>query len=199
MATNDDPFSDRSELVISLWTCICALPNYLRQVTIIVCNLQNISNLEIGQLKLDLMQLRHLTLQWYQQYRAHIQDTNFCPSRRLADSDKQLEALGLCFTCLIIMDRLIFALDTSAGASYEDEAQSLATSLVSIEQSALFINGRAEIFMALKMHVAETTRITAESWSKCKTTMKGSLRNWSSTIPKAVFTQWCQMTGWKTY
>ncbi|GAM37171.1 hypothetical protein TCE0_022f06860 [Talaromyces pinophilus] len=193
MATKDHPFSDRSDLVISLWSCICSLPKYLRRVTDIVCTSPNTSNLAICQLKLDLFRLYQSISQWHQEYQVHSWDNELHPSRSPADADKQFEALGFCFTCLIVTNRLIFALDPSAGATYEYEAQKLAADLVTIEQNALSVNGRAELFMALKMHVAKATRATAETWRECTTNTIGS------TIPQSVFTEWCQLTGWKTY
>lgn len=189
VATTDNSFSDRSELVISLWIRICPLPRYLQRVTDIVCNSSNISDLAISQLKLDLIRLHRSIWQWHQEYISQGRDVYFHVSRSSTDADKQFEALGFCFACLMITNRLIFSLNPLAGASYEDEAQKLAADLVTIEQNALSINGRAEVFMALKMHVARATRVTAETWRECKT----------STIPKAVFTEWCQLTGWKTY
>lgn len=198
VSINDSPFSDRCGLVISLWTCVCSIPKCLRRVTNIVCNSQNVTDSTFHQLKLDLYQVRESISQWYRQYQTYSQDYELGSSIRLEEGDKQLEALGVCFTCLIIMNRLIFAIDPSGEECCEDEAQRLATQIVSIDKNALSINARAELFMGLKVHVANTTQATAKRWSQCKITMKNSVRPASSPIPKLVFSEWLQLHGWKT-
>jgi hypothetical protein len=190
----DHPFSDRTELIVSMWTTAACLPGYLQTVIDIICN-PSIA-VEVKSIKTNLKRLAQSLSQWQKRYQVYSAHNRLDGFHKHADADKEYEALGFSLTCLTITNRLIYALDPLTETAFEEEAQELAAQVVAVEQNASSINARAKLFMPLKVHVAGTTRLTAEKWRKGR--LGCSMQSDNCTLPKVVFVEWCHLTGWKT-
>ncbi|KAI5456086.1 hypothetical protein BGZ63DRAFT_397387 [Mariannaea sp. PMI_226] len=198
---NDSSFSDRCDLVISLWNCVCRLPYHLQQtLDILSARKELILKDRFRTLQADLRQVRHSILQWCNEYHQHSlsMNRNITMDESL-EKEKQEEALGFGLTCLIISNRLIFALDPAAEMSSENEAQSLAARILDIGGSKASRASRGQLFLPLKIHVANTTRATAQSWRSWTNISDASLSPSANlcTLSRRIFVEWCQLTGWK--
>jgi hypothetical protein len=144
-----------------------------------------------------LKHLLHSISEWHSQYNIYAQSLASHSHGNPADAEKQYEALAFCFTCLIITNRLIYALDPEAEFAHEGEAQRLAAEIEDVERSAMSINARAKLFLPLKMHVAGTARSTAAKWRDYGMSRRMTREERSPMMEKEVFGEWCVMIGWK--
>lgn len=162
-----------------------------------VCGTHDNSSTAINQLNFDLAELRRSLFEWCQKYNQYTKKGHSELPRTRDGKGKQFEVLGLCFTCLIIVDRLIFALDPLQQLASEEEAQKLAAQVVTMEQDAISVKDLADLFMALKVHVAKATMATANRWREGRDTLKAVLGSNACPISEEIFVNWCESIGWK--
>ena len=115
--------------------------------------------------------------------------------------DKRYETLGVCMTVLVVLNRLIVALDPHMELLIEDETRSFASQILTLEQEASATNARAGLFMAFKRKAALATLASESEWrlsakKVCERKALGeSPVNGNWFIGKSAFEYWCHLQG----
>ena len=191
-------FSSRSEIVISLWTIIGAVPGLFRDITEAVCESKALTLLEIDQLTFRARQLSSQLSQWHQKYEELIVYTNLQDTPENTETDKHVEILAVYMTCSMKMKRLTLALNPLTGTTIEDETQALADLIMELEKRAYAENPRAAIFMVFKKAMARAIIATEEEWRMSTVPGNGEEhREPTGLIKKEVFERWCNLMGRK--
>ncbi len=129
--------------------------------------------------------------QWYAEYQ-NFRNSRPCPELIENDKisvEKELEALGLFFTGLVILHRLIFALDPSSN--HEKLAQKHARLVIGLNQKTQSFAAQSWLFTVLKVNVAKATQFTAEDWGMERDGLA------ANSLPEPTFLRWCHLLGWK--
>ena len=186
--------------------CIVSVPSLFKETQDAICNTapEDVDTSAIQAVLLHLYQLRKRLVQWRQRYEILLlQDSTRIHYTEEAKFDKRYESLGVCLTNLIILNRLIVALDPLMEPLIEDETQCLASQILHLEKEASIANPRSGLFMALKMVVALATLATEREW-RLDARLDGESiseddRSTGSFRPvtKWVFERWCILKGRK--
>ncbi|KAJ3473916.1 hypothetical protein NLG97_g10073 [Lecanicillium saksenae] len=187
MVVECEPFADRGAFVMTLWKTILPLPRYVGQAAAAVRGSDEDTDRAIARLRLArlleglhdastalLTEISSWDLQSYNMD-AH-------------ENDKPLEARGLLLTALAIVSRLRFAL-CPARPGLEGEAQVAARKILLVNDEAIAMHPRAELYMAMKVHVAQTILATGPSW------LAG---DWAGLdkVPTSALVEWFRRIGW---
>lgn len=172
-----------------MWKSILALPGYTGQVVAAVRGSSRGSSDEAWHLSASLADLREATL-------ALLEETSGSPCalggwRQGQQDPKLMESIGLLQSVLAVVNRLLFALDTAQG-HFESEAQSTAQQILRTNVEAIAIHPRAELYMALKVHVAQSILATGPSWLAVANPGQGGM------VSGELLMDWFRIIGWKT-
>jgi hypothetical protein len=195
----DEPFSDRSEIVISLWTNLLTGPGMFRETTDLICTqkVPNLSTLEnlIGRL------FQHYTciLKWHERWHEYT-DPNECNTNSMQRKasfkpDKQLEVHGTYLSVLILKSRLLVALSPSRFQHLETQAQALATQIMRLREGAYATSPQGGLFMTQTVWIARATMNTAEEWGRVGP--GGRLDGEGGMLERWRFEKWCKALGRK--
>ncbi|KAJ6786710.1 hypothetical protein PWT90_08282 [Aphanocladium album] len=189
MVTRHNPFGDRGSFVMRLWKTIIPLPRYIAQV---LGALQGDD--EHNDHSPERLQLPYLLEGFYNASMTlleEIRDQDLPCHRHEPqhEDDKPLEARGLLLTAVAIVSRLRFAL-CPARADLERDAQAAARNILLVNKEVISIHPRAELYMAMKVQVAQTIRVTEQIW------LTG---DWAGLqrMPSQVLLDWFRLIGWR--
>lgn len=187
MVTEKDPFGDGGSSVMRLWRAILPLPRYIGQVaTALQRDDEDDDNIARR------LQLAHLLESLHNESIALLEEIHDQDPRLYGgdahESDKPLEARGLLLTAVAIVSRLRFAL-CPARAALEGDAQAAAKKILLVNEEAIAIHPRAELYMAMKVHVAQTILATEKTW------LAG---HWAGLeiVPWCALAEWFTLIGW---
>ncbi len=176
---------------------ICHIPRVFAEVETVICRSKEAESLVIEELMFRTRHLREMLVDWRRSYEAILLE-HFNHTSMQAAIDKRYETLGVGLAMLIVLNRLISALNLDLGNELEDESQSLAHQLLDLESQAYASNARAGIFMALKVMVARATIATTTEWRVCTDPEDWNHSNLTRTASRDVFEHWCSLKGRKT-
>lgn len=191
------PFSERSNITISLWITVCHIPRLLNEVDDALESPQNVDLTWVDHLVTRLYHLRTTLMGWLERYDTLI--LNIIPARSSPGlgKDKRHETLGVAMGMLIVLNRSLVALNTSLAMKLEPQTQALATRIMDLQRQAYVVNPRAGLFMAFKIIVAQATLATADEWRACGR-CSDEMGLPRSFIRKEIFDHWCNLKGRKT-
>ncbi len=117
------------------------------------------------------------------------------PSSEEAKEEKRFETLGMCLICLLILRRLIVALNPLGPSALktETEVKGIAEDVLQLEKIAVANNPRAGLFMAFKSLAARATLATTDHW-RISSVVDARVGT-NGLIAKWVFEKWCRMKG----
>lgn len=107
--------------------------------------------------------------------------------------DKRFEILGVCLVNVLVLDRLIVAMDPCVRVDIEEEAQSLARQVVALAEAASRVNPRSGLFMEFKLTAAHAALATEHEWHQFirNAQAEGSI----GPVTKEIFERWCSVKG----
>lgn len=105
--------------------------------------------------------------------------------------EKELEALGLFFAGLVMLNRFVFALDPYLGTNHEELAQKYAITVLKLGQETESFAAQSRLFTVLKVGVARSVQLTAEEW-RVERGCPGA-----APLPQSTFARWCGLLGWR--
>jgi hypothetical protein len=178
---------------MDLWTHVSSVPNCFRRVSDIVCDGKSPDYSVIRQLETKLLQCRSCLYLWRKQLEDQCWQMQQIEVAHQVGGDERFKILGICISNLIILDRLLVALQPFAkGAlSHEANARLLASEMERIERSAVEANARADLFMALKTHVAKSVLETATVWKEYLESQGNVIQTRTGPISRGIFNEWC--------
>ena len=183
-----------SSIIVSLWITISPIPSLFKDVQNAVCmskdtDPRNIRNLLVRaqEIRALLSEWRHRFDNWYSSYSSSVQ----------LEEGTEYETLGIFMANTIMLNRMSTSLDIRAGSELEDEAQSLARTILEIQRRANIANPRTSLFMAFKAVVAEATINTKNEWQQAMGLELEDHAGASSIISRHVFEHWVNLKGRK--
>ena len=193
MIVPDSTFTDRSPIVISLWSRIVHSASLFKDVTSIIYGQEGYSQARVETLIRDGLRTRESIIRWRR-------DFDNVPETTTQDQyNKRYQILGVCLSCLALLNRLIGAIDPSRRTDFENESQALASEVARMENEASFKNPVAGFFLSQKMSIAQSILDSAGTWKDDiqdgpkESHMQGNL------IEKWRFERWCEVLGRATY
>lgn len=183
-----------SSIIVSLWITISPIPSLFKDVQNAVCmskdaDLGNIRNLLLRarDIRALLSEWRHQFDSWFSSYSSSVQ----------LEEGTEYETLGIFMANTIMLNRMSTSLDIRAGSELEDEAQSLARTILEIQRRANVTNPRTSLFMAFKAVVAEATIGTKNEWQQAMGLELEGHAGANSIISRHVFERWVNLKGRK--
>ena len=171
---------------MSLWATICPIPNLFADVQHIICLSQDPESTVISDLRYRACEIRTQLWNWRQRF-----DNTLTEHDDVLD--KRFEILGVCLVNVLVLDRLIVAMDPCVGADIEEEAQSLARQVVVLAEAASRVNPRAGLFMEFKLTAAHAALVTEQEWYLFIQNAQGEGSN--GPVTKEIFERWCSVKG----
>ena len=188
--------SDSSEIVISLWTIVSAIPSLFKDVQYAVCSSTDIDMPTIRSLFTRLRETRAMLLHWHSQF----EQLTFSPNPNSTENfktDKHYETLGVYLVNMILVNRLSVSLNTHMGSDLEDETQDLARRIFYLVHKAAAMYPRASLFMAFKSIAAQAALDTKDEWHRAT---RRSVENYVPATPlisSQIFGRWVSLKGRK--
>ena len=186
LACHEKGLTDCSKLVVSLWATISPIPNIFADVQQIICFSQEPDSRDISELMYRACEIRSHLWSWRQRFDDSLPEHDDV-------LDKRFEILGVCLVNVLVLDRLIVAMDPSMGEDIEEEAQSLARQVVVLAEAASRVNPRAGLFMEFKLTAAHAALATEHEWSLSVRNAQGE--GSSGPVTKKIFERWCSVKG----
>ncbi|KAF2237719.1 hypothetical protein EV356DRAFT_510724 [Viridothelium virens] len=196
MAIGGDKFGSRSQLSISLWMMKYRVPGLMRRTTELVCSDKHVDPCDVERLLQEARDLRKRFQEWRFTYDC-IMENRTRQTMRSCEYNKARNLLAVCVTDLVLMARIIFALDPVNSSEMEDEAQAMGGLIVALEQEAATISVTAALFMTQKLAVAQAIMATEHDWRKATWQQITDGRG-RKMIDRQVFERWCTLLGRKT-
>lgn len=190
------PFSERSDITISLEMLVCHIPRLYNDVEDAVKNPQAVDFKLVDHLVTRIHQLRATLMKWRERYDSLLRSITLQRSSPGVGKDKRHETLGVAMGMLIVLNRLLVALNTSLAVELEPQTQGLATTIIDLQRQAYVTNPRAGLFMAFKIIVAQATLATADEWQACES-HSNEMCLPQPFIAEEVFDRWCNLKGRK--
>ncbi|KAL9096077.1 MAG: hypothetical protein Q9165_001599 [Trypethelium subeluteriae] len=196
MAVKGEQFGSRSELSISLWMMKYRIPGFMRRMTELVCSGKHVDPSDAERLLQEARDLRKRFQEWRFTYDC-IMENQTRQTMHACEYNKARSLLAVCVTDLVLLARVIFALDPVDSSEMEDEAQAMAGLIVALEQEAASISVTAALFMTQKLAVAQAVMATELDWRGVRWQQIGNGRR-KKIIDRQVFERWCALLGRKT-
>ena len=191
-------FSDRSDIVVSLWTCVLCLPSLFFDVQKAVFNPHAPKATLIESLLDRIHQLRNRILQWRQRYEIARLERIERSIHADIQNDKRYEILGVCLAGNIILNRLHLSLNPFAGPEIEETIQNFANQILVLTEHCSVNNPRAGLFMAFKVVTARAVIATTEEWRVTTQEQRDAHVGPNGCIARWVFERWCSLKGRNT-
>ncbi|KAL8703747.1 MAG: hypothetical protein Q9201_003072 [Fulgogasparrea decipioides] len=161
-------FSACGTVMTSMWESISPIPGLFHSVRAIVCATDETSPTERDELLERLLKLRSQIVAWgdsrnitNSKLRGTI-EFNLLLER--ADSVAECEVFSVYASILLILERLIVALEGSTAWMMEAHAQQLAWGILELKKKALASMPQASLSLALKVMIAKAALLTGEEW-----------------------------------
>ena len=188
-------FTDRSDIVVTLWTCVLCLPSLFNDVQNVVCSPHTPQTIVVERLLDRIHQLRNRILQWRQRYEM-LRHERISRNMHLdTQLDKRYEALGMCLAGNIILNRLHLSLNPFAGPEIEETVVSFANQTLQLTETASVANPRAGLFMAFKVVTARAALATTEEWRVITQEQRDVHVGPNGCIAQWVFEHWYSLKG----
>lgn len=195
MILETTPFSDRSDVVVSLWMSIYQLPRLLNEIEDIVCDTAGLDPEVIESLTDKIRHTRATLLTWRAHYESLLEHSDAHTTLAGANVDKRYETLGVGLAVLLLSSRMLVALGADDAAQLEDTAQSLAHQLLALEQLTRESSPRAGVFMVFKSILAHATLATKDEWKTCVNISTESGDKKPPLVSREAFRHWCDLKG----
>ena len=185
MIVPDNTFRDRSPIVISLWSRVVHGAGLFKDVTSIIYGQEGYSQARIENLICGGLRTRESIIRWRR-------DFDNMPETTTQDQyNKRYQILGVCLSCLALLNRLIGAIDSSRRTDFEDESQALAREVARMENEASFKSPVAGFFLSQKMSIAQSILDSAMTWNDHKQDEPKESHMQRNLIEKWRFEHWC--------
>ena len=194
---DSSPFSDRSDSTITLWATIVHVPRLFAETEDAVYHSNGVGCRVIERLTHRLYHIRESVVDWRKGYESVLYEHCYPPSEQ-ARYDMRYEILGVGLGILIVLNRLILALNYGTAGELEIESQTLATQIVELERQIYSVNPRATVFIAFKKIVANATIETRGEWRSGKKSNNNEQDKVTCIIPEDIFKHWCSLKGRET-
>ena len=191
-------FTDRSDIVVSLWTCVLCLPSLFGDVQRAVFGPHVPEASLVESLLERIHQLRNRILQWRQRYELLRLENISRSIHSETQSDKRYESLGICLAGNIILNRLHLSLNPFAGPEIEETIQNFANQVLVLTEQCSVNNPRAGLFMAFKVVTARAVIATTEEWRVTTQEQRYDHVGPNGCIARWVFEHWCTLKGRRT-
>ncbi|KAL8737151.1 MAG: hypothetical protein Q9181_001969 [Wetmoreana brouardii] len=156
-------------VMVSMWESISPIPGLSHSVRTIVCATDQTSHTERDELLERLLELRSQIVAWRDsrnltntKFRGKV-EFSLLPDR--ADTEAECEAFSVYASILLILERLIVALDASTAWTMEAHAQQLAWGILELQKASALMP-RAGLSLALKFMIAKAALLTGEEWKQ---------------------------------
>ncbi|KAI9701355.1 MAG: hypothetical protein M1820_006577 [Bogoriella megaspora] len=184
-------FCDRSQISISLWLLKYRIPGLARQVTTLVCtDGQHDQNL-IHQTLLEVQELKAKFLEWRSTYDYLVQAY---PDMSEETQSQARSLLAICLVDLVLVNRLMMALDPVGNWVLEDQVQALATLISTLERKASETGFRETLFMSQKMIISQAVVHSEADWRMSRWRRREQQED-HGLIERWVFERWCSLMG----
>ncbi len=194
VASETNALSDSSEIVVSLWTIVCRIPGFFKEVQNAVCNPTDTDMSIIGRLFARVQETSTLLSQWHREFDA-LFPSHASPEH--SRDSKYYETLGVYLVNLMVINRLLVSLNPHAGSELEEEAQDLARQILQLELTASATNPRASMFMAFKLIAAQACLDTRDEWHRAIRLSVEDPTYTTLLIDSQVFEHWVSLKGRK--
>ena len=191
-------FTDRSDIVVSLWTCVLCLPGIFGDVQNVVWSPHVPEPTVVARLLERIHQLRNRILQWRQRYEVLRLERISRNMHLDTQLDKRYEVLAIYLAGNIILNRLHLALNPFAGPEIEETIQSFANQTLQLTETVAVTNPRASLFMAFKQVTARAALGSTELWRVTTQEQRDAHVGRNGCIAQWVFEHWCSLKGRKT-
>jgi len=189
MIVPDSTFTDRSPIVISLWSRVVHGAGLFKDVTSIIYGQEEYSQARIENLIRGGLRARESVIRWRR-------DFDNVPETTTQDQyNKRYQILGVCLSCLALLNRLIGAIDPSRRTDFEDESQALAREVARMKNEASFKSPVAGFFLSQKMSIAQSILDSASTWKDDKQDEPKESHMQGNLIEKWRFEHWCAVLG----
>ena len=188
----DSTFTDRSPIVIYLWSRVVYSAGLFKDVTSIIYGQDRYSQARIENLIRSGLRTRESIIRWRC-------DFDNMPEATTQDQyNRRYQILGVCLSYLALLNRLIGAIDPSRRTDFEDESQALAREVARMENEASFKSPVAGFFLSQKMSIARSILDSARIWKDDIQDEPKESHLKVNLIEKWRFENWCMILG-RTY
>jgi hypothetical protein len=173
----------------SLGLIMAGLPSWSKQVTNLVCNVEQPAEADLIALANEGRQSREKLLVW----RSHYNHAVLCteePTDDMLHLDRRYEHLSTALVGSSTMARLLGAISPGERQLLEDESLLFAHELLRLEEMIIAKNYSAGFYLMQKSLFAKGIVATAELWKQADPSRR--------VIEKSIFETWCQLMERKT-
>ena len=200
----DNSYCVQSGLAADLWETLVMCPELCQAVTYIICSGHAISDEERQDVIQQIQSYRRRLQDWHITYQQNLSNNATKSHRSLMsvnDNVKRCSGLKMrhevyatFLSCLILGDRLLYALAPCQFQYLEVEAQELSQEIVDLQERGNVGNDplQAGLFKVQTVWNARATLATKDSWQGT------SARHGNGVIEKAFFEDWCRRLGRKS-
>jgi hypothetical protein len=193
----------QSGLASELWETLVVGPNLFQAVTYIICSGQPSTEQERQQLIQHIQLFRIGLLDWYASFQAKLSSPRGSPPPSTVNENVKLcagafrrhEVYATYLSCLILKNRLLYALSPQEFHNLEAEAQALSDEILDLESRGRVGHDSLQegLFRVQTVWNAKATQRTRELWQSCQEQDLGE----TGVIGRDLFVEWCQELGRK--
>ena len=193
MAINERQFCDRSWTSVSLWMMKTSVPGLLRRTTALVCGDEPPDHHTVECLLQETRELRTKFQEWRFTYDCLVESRGYGRDSPAQHHNLRM-FLAVCVTDLVLLARIMVALDPVGNWELEEQAQALAGLVVALKQEVAGIDLQANLFLTQKLGLAQAVIATGNDWRGARWQLNGG-RGGSTVIARWVFEKWCALLG----
>ncbi|KAH8801391.1 hypothetical protein F5884DRAFT_806472 [Xylogone sp. PMI_703] len=199
-------FSDRSEMVVSLFIRMSYLPDLFKACSEVILGIAVCSEVSVKALACRINSHRAELLEWYNRWESdlhlilsHVSEDAISKQGQSIDSCdyyKCREVCGSYMSCLILDNRFLTALGLDQNFMLELQTFDLSHKIMKLHNDAYSTSPQGGLFMTYTVQIAQATLITTEEWRRTSRDGAVTGREWEGRfIEEETFKRWNALLG----